>query len=398
MSRPLANYGCIRTMLSHIATIVDKSTIQSLTKNEAHWLHHHFMLVIPPVFFSEVLGDVGKRPGEKTTTGTGVGDARMLAGKIESHSIYLNAEAMAVVRMELLGQVNPPDGRPILEADVRRMPSGEIGAYVDSTPMQEVLERWKAGDFDGMEKAYARVWRDKIGEIDLEEIVRTGAKYRNRSVSSMNQAASIVDAMINAPNQNHHNIRLWMRILGIPERMIRSVLERWKASGRPDAVKFIPYTYHMARVKTFFTFCVTHQIIGTRKSNVVDLEYIDYLPFCKIFSSGDNLHAEMFPFFSAAGQFFLPGRELKAALSELVAYYENMPDELKRKGSYHYAKYPPLHMQNAVTAAYDNVWPEWRDWAVRPSDPPRSPEEQRRLLARLEANMKAFKGAKRSGA
>jgi len=58
-------------MPHYIGAIIDKSVLQSLSAREAKWLFHHFRVTIPPVLFSEVLGDLAKTKGLATGSGGG---------------------------------------------------------------------------------------------------------------------------------------------------------------------------------------------------------------------------------------------------------------------------------------------------------------------------------------
>jgi hypothetical protein len=145
-------------MPHYIGAIIDKSVLQSLSAREAKWLFHHFRVNIPSILFSEVLGDLAKTKGLET--GSADGDVRMLVGKIAHAWVNLNEAHHSLVAAELLGHPVPMDGRPIVSnGRSARMPDGSLGLYVDQTPFQGVMDRWRAGDFDGMELEFAKVWR-----------------------------------------------------------------------------------------------------------------------------------------------------------------------------------------------------------------------------------------------
>lgn len=74
-------------MPEYISAIIDKSTLQSLSAREAKWLFHHFRVIIPPVLFAEVIGDLEKKKVKALATGTPDGDVRMLTATITSHSV-----------------------------------------------------------------------------------------------------------------------------------------------------------------------------------------------------------------------------------------------------------------------------------------------------------------------
>jgi hypothetical protein len=107
--------------------------LQSLAAREAKWLFHHFRVNIPPVLFSEVLGDLAKT--RHLATGTPDGDVRMLSAKIISHSIYLNEAHYNLVSGELYGHRVDMDGRPIVSnAKSAKMPDGSTGWNQSNRP------------------------------------------------------------------------------------------------------------------------------------------------------------------------------------------------------------------------------------------------------------------------
>ena len=63
---------------------------------------------------------------------------------------------------------------------------------------------------------------------------------------------------------------------------------------------------------------------GPRKrvnSNLIDLSYLYYLPFCMVFASRDRLHEQLAPLFLRPRQRCVWGDDLKAGLKALNAHY-----------------------------------------------------------------------------
>jgi hypothetical protein len=65
-----------------------------------------------------------------------------------------------------------------------------------------------------------------------------------------------------------------------------------------------------------------------KPSHKIDLAYLYYLPFCSVFTSKDNFHAEIVPLFLTSEQTFVNGIELKEDLAKLGAHYESLPEEV----------------------------------------------------------------------
>lgn len=115
----------------------------------------------------------------------------------------------------------------------------------------------------------------------------------------------------------------------------------------------------------------------------VDLQYLKYLPFTEVFSSGDRLHQDLYPLCARVDQSFVLGTDLKRALGEMADYYDGLSEEEKLQGSMTYADYPPVHMNNAATALFDGRFPNWRDGANLPK-PPRDKSKDAELLKEIK--------------
>jgi hypothetical protein len=355
-------------------------------------MFHHLRVNLPPVFFAEVIGDLRKEKG--FSTGSAEGDVKMLSSKVESAFVDLNIDSRMLVLNELRGARFDMDGRPVLESEPVRMPDGKYGMFIDQTPMQRVLHRWKEGSFQAMEREFAQVWRDRLASINLEKIVRLTKPLRNKQITTAVDVRRVVDELLFNPDRNFENLSTWIDIIGVTASWKRATLENWKAAGRPPAVKFAPYTAHIAKVRYFFYIGVAHQVITTRSSNQIDMEYFDYLPFARIFSSNDKLHAKMFPVLSESWQIFMPFGDLKSALCELADHYDTMMPEQKRHGTMTYADYPPIEMDNAITRAYDRFMPDWRVGANEPQ-PPRDAAEDARIMEHLKPMIDAIEKHKK---
>lgn len=371
--------------------MIDKSTLQGITAREANWLFHHFRVNIPPVLFHEIIGDLHKSNPKRLSTDSGAGDVRMLASKIGGHSVDLNAVAEDLIVLEMKGFRLVLDGRPVLgNAERIKDPRGGFGIYVDQTPMQQVMERWRAGDFKGMETAFAKRWRNDLKTINLERIIALTKDIRVKSCNSAESVMELVEAVLDKPGENYVNLKRLMDNVDVPLKHQRRVIDRWKAKKRPPSSDFAPYSAYVAKLEWFFFVAVAHHVISTRSSNQIDMEYFKYLPFTKVFTSGDNLHRDLFPVFAREDQVFVSKDDLKQALAELADHYDAMSEEQKSKGSFTYADYPPVTMDNTITRAYDKILPGWREGANVPP-PPLDADAERKILESFRPVMDAIK-------
>jgi len=85
------------------------------------------------------------------------------------------------------------------------------------------------------------------------------------------------------------------------------------------------------------------------KNNLVDMQYLYYIPFCEVFTSHDIFHRTLAPIVMKFWQTFVPGDELKKDLAKIAAHWDSIPDEMKATGSMNYAAYPPLEAAPQMT-------------------------------------------------
>jgi hypothetical protein len=114
-------------------------------------------------------------------------------------------------------------------------------------------------------------------------------------------------------------------------------------------------------VKMFFSVCLQNNIIGTRATNLVDLEYLYYLPFCEVFVSGDDFHKKLVPHLLIERQQFVRGQDLKedlARIEELIPTLTGI--DLHRSN-----KEPPRMEDVICYKLWKSITPGWppeKDW------------------------------------
>ena len=111
----------------------------------------------------------------------------------------------------------------------------------------------------------------------------------------------------------------------------------------------------------FFALALGTSISADRPSNKIDVQYLDYLPFCQVFSSCDKLHSMVAPLFLEQDQQYVVGSTLKTALRELDEYYSGLPDNVKETGLINFADFPPMSGNFLMANIWDKSCPGWRD-------------------------------------
>jgi len=177
-------------------------------------------------------------------------------------------------------------------------------------------------------------------------------------------------------------IRFGLNLLGASE-TVEYVLSEWVRKRRPPLRDHLPYFVFMLMINIFFCLVLPTQLLSKVKpSHKIDLAYLYYLPFCSVFTSKDNFHADIVPLFLSSEQTFVNGTELKEDLKRLVAHYEELPEDVLKTGLIHFAAYPPDDTAFLITRLWDKYMPGWRVARDVPK-PVRDPEEEKRLVEDL---------------
>ena len=347
-------------MPRYVNLLVDKSFVQSLNKSESEWLFHTFQVVCPHVFFHEIVADIEKAKG--AANDHGLHDVKLLAQKIDCAFLCHHEHWEWIVEHEFFNHPVIPDGRPLPEGMVRVPSDGGHGIFIDQTPLQRVLDRWRSGDFDANERKFATLWRQGVSRIDLEGRMRQSKIRKTIKDASAEELIRVAEHLVDHPATRFKNLDDLLKLAGITGNARKAAVSRWKVKNRQSLREYCPYGRYILIGAIFFDLGVATGLVGTRNSNLVDFEYFKFLPFSDFFASNDKLHAKLSEtIYPNCG--FVSGNKLKAALAELSKYYENISDELRALGSMTYAQFPPVELDNAVTKLFDAKLPDWRNAA-----------------------------------
>jgi hypothetical protein len=76
------------------------------------------------------------------------------------------------------------------------------------------------------------------------------------------------------------------------------VVDDWKERWKPNLREHVPCFVFLLTINIFFCLVLPTQLLRSLKpSHQVDLAYLYYLPFCSVFTSKDNFHAQIVPLF-----------------------------------------------------------------------------------------------------
>lgn len=349
-------------------TIFDKSALQSLNMDESVWLDTFFLVNVVPLFYVETLADLEKDVAEGKSPEDLVG---MLAAKTPPNSVP-NVHHRSLMLAELLnGWPVPMDGQvPIAAGDVMRGPDGEVGIHIQEFDEAVALARWKNHEFLEIEREMARRWRDELVDPDRDRtigIVRNIIPLGDR-IPELAALKDVIDRFCGTAERE--TLALAFDVLNMPDDAKSNAFARWEAADRPPLEQFAPYTMHVFKVDLLYYLGVDRGFIaGERASNKADMAYLYYLPFCMVFTSGDNLHRRAAPLLMRANQSFVEATAFKAALRELDEHYDRLPNEIKALGVMAFAHQPPADLDNLVVQLWDHhAQGDWRQGAETPEE------------------------------
>lgn len=371
--------------------IYDKSVIQKLNRHEADWLTHFFRCNITPIYLLEVMGDLSK----KATKGTPAQMVASMAAKTSAMGSLPNVHHHEMIDMEILG--NPIEmrgvpavggGKEVIDA------TGKRGIFIDETPEERTLRRWSEGGFDDEEHRQAAIFRSNAKAINLNAIIRATKLARTKNdviPTNLGDLLETIDLFLDDRSAQFRTLNAALDMFDQPLTSRRHVKKHWNLYGRPLIRDFLPYTHFCLRVSSLFYHGVGSGLISERPTNAIDMQYLYYLPFCRVFTSADKLHHELAPLFLHSNkQLYIKGDELQAGLKRLVEYYAQHEKELAKLGTMGFARYPPLDIHTSVHDIYDRLAPHWREEASKPKRKI-SPEENERIMAEIRPMMEAMK-------
>lgn len=367
-------------------TLFDKSFLEMLSVDQAALFDCLFSANLCPVFITEALADLSKKPPGQRSVEKIVSD---LANKAPSMHSYPNAEHTALCLAELFGETIRTDGFPGTMGGRLVMDRGMLSVIYDGVEELEAFNRWQSGRFYEVERQFAGVWRQRMQAVDHREV----AKLARRALSiearpkTLEEAHEIARAVIDADGIRFEQLSVAFALLGLPQKVFRPIRERWVRAGRPPIREFAPYTSYCLHLELFFHICIEKLLISPdRASNRVDMAYLFYLPFCRVFVSQDKLHWRTAPLFMGSSQQLIKGADLKADLIKLDAYFSELPDEARREGLFRLASAPPDDLQSLTGEI-------WRASGMKRKEPRRPTPKDAEVHAKLMKAIKSLESA-----
>ncbi|MCV2361704.1 hypothetical protein LNV08_22310 [Paucibacter sp. TC2R-5] len=369
--------------------LFDKSFLQSLTVDESVWFDHFFYSNICPLFYVETLADLTK--GTTSTGRTAEDTVRIIADKTPVLGGAPCVHHRELVISNLMGQSIPMNGQiPRAGGRPVRSANGKRGLVFDESPEAKAFARWQQQDFQEVERAHARGWREMLTNLDLPA---TSAAMRalginSRECKTVEQAHCIAMQLVHGRTLPFEQMALLFSFLYIPPDLQRLILQRWAIDQNRPLGEYAPYAAHVLVVEIFFQIALAASLISDgRASNRVDISYLCYLPFSMVFISSDKLHKKCAGVFLRKNQDFVWGPDLKSELARQNTDFGKLPQEVLETGLMKFAGAPLGEEGSLLITLWDR---HMRGWRKRDENSVSlTPEAEKRLIEEMKALTKA---------
>lgn len=358
--------------------LFDKSFLQSLSLDESVWFDQFYIANISPLFYVETLADLDKEMKRGQTSEQVVGG---IAAKTPQLSGAPNMHHQELVLANLMGQSISMSGRPIVASGRSVESEGKIGVNIDISPESKAFSRWQNGEYQQIERDFAKVWRNHIKSMTFENSANYAKSlgidiFRCKNVDDAYEVACEIVTKTSKP---FDLIKFIVTSLGISHEYHQPLMKRYQEMNFPPLNQFAPYAAHVITVEVFFHISVSRGFIsGDRPSNKIDIAYLHYLPFCNVFISGDKLHRKTAQLFIKDHQRFIWGPDLKSDLANINKHFMAYPEEVKERGIISFASKPPKDGDFLTSELWDLLDTSWRNPSENST--PLSEEANEKLL------------------
>jgi len=370
--------------------VLDKSALQSLSRNEMSMLTKHYLLVVVPVLLIEILADLKKDLREGRMPGD---DVAWLSGKLLGSDSKLNVPYQAACVESLLG--NDPSPGHVLMSGAKEIQAkdGRKGIFFDEPKEYQALRNWQAARFNEAERILAEEWRRATAAIDLESFRHSHAERLKGKTQprKLDEVLPYVDQILASEDQGVQKdlITTLLDVIGAPEEFRTKIFDRWLKLRMPRLREFSPYAHFCLRTALIFQAGLAFGLVSTRATNRIDLEYLLYAHFGYAFSSNDKFHREIFPYVQGELQTFVEADVLKKDLKWLYEEWEGLTEAEREQRAYDYGSYPPPNpdsITHQLWVKYMRPWqPRSGNRAIRMTK-----EEEEKLLAEIRPFMDAI--------
>lgn len=336
--------------------ILDKSSLQSLSQEEIHFLYKYFLINIPSILVIEILADLKKESKDQRSSQQIVSQ---LSKKLLNNDSAINVYYVDLIVNELLGNPVEMSGRTIIHSGDYCKEDDKKGMIFKESPEEKAIKNWKQENFSNAENDLANRWR-----IYTESLNPDRFKNDNKEVSSLLQNYKNLEELdkliISVIADKKNQMILLMTIINgnsIAQDLASQIFYSWESKNKPLLIELYPYSTYCLHALLLYYFGTLKSLFG-KATDRIDLEYTYYLPFTNIFSSDDKFLKRIIPFLLNEEQTFVSGNDLKSDYTKIVAEWKVLSNEDKIKWHKKTGN-DPYEITPLTISLWKKHWPKW---------------------------------------
>ena len=333
--------------------IFDKSALQSFSADECMWLESFYLTNTTPLFFVETLADLEKevRAGRKPEDVVG-----SIAHKTPDMAC-VNTHHRTLIAGELMqkGSIKM-DGRPVISGSRTVELEGKMGVIFQEAPEVEASKRWEKKQFLEIERQIAKGWREELAVMGQENFEPFKKFFEAMGKPKTFEELKEKIELLFKDAKEEAFFEFGMSLMEIMPETRKNVIDLWKTNGSKPIREYAPYFSFIFFIDLFYHIGTAGKLFEQfphPQTHKVDIAYLYYLPFCKIFTSNDRIHIRLAPVFMTPDQTFLSGQDLKDDFTKLNTHYDALPQEVKDRGTMVFAPCPPDDTSFLTTKMWD---------------------------------------------
>ena len=347
-----------------LSLLLDKSTFQMLHMEQMLVLHRYYNPNITRILVTEVLGDLSK---EVERAPQPIRLPHLLESCCPTRSpltwTFVRSSKASSLVIRSNADFRPQGGK----GTHVQTASGSMGVRIGPSAEEEALSRWREREFTDIEALTAELWRKTTRNPDVLQNLKSALKEKldlEQHIGDLEGIREHTDRLLQSPANQENLLQFALAEFAISAASATKAYSRWQQENPASFEHYAPYVYHCCRVRLFFLLALAHDLIG-KKTESVDLEYLYYIPFCRVFTSNDGFHKKLAPFFITSKQAFVPGDALQKDMKAIVEYCETLSEE---KHKQRVLKEPP---QIPSLLTYQ-LWAKYFQWPNRGFHDPRA--------------------------
>ncbi len=306
-----------------LAIVLDKSTFQSLGHNDLIQLHRYYIINVTPLLISEILGDLSKEEIANKKLPKDI--VVELANKIFPSNSYVNANYKNLLELSLIDNKIEFNNRPFLEASESINTGTKQGLIYNESEEEKSIMRWKDGNFTSIDEIISWFWRTESKDENVVEVfkekmkifsqIKLVEKSGNNSKNLVFLKNLLFDELNRIENQKQY-LCLIIEYFEIDYKIAAKIFYRWENGNFKYLSEFSPYSFFCLSIISMYYVGINNNLFSERKTNLLDLEYLFYTPFCRVFSSNDKFLIALFELINPKDVYFISSSSLKSDLSK----------------------------------------------------------------------------------